>query len=68
MRAEQGQLQVCNAIYQRVFDEAWIDENLRGIQTGRLVRARQMNWIYVALIAIVLVALVAIVAIVFLSR
>jgi hypothetical protein len=68
VRAEQGQLRICNRIYRRVFDEAWIDENLRGIQTGRLKRARQMNWTVITVIAIVLVALVAIVAIVFLSR
>jgi hypothetical protein len=55
VRAEQAQLYVCNRIYQRVFDEAWIKENQRGAATGRLSVPQPNRWIIAGIVGAVLI-------------
>jgi hypothetical protein len=65
VRAEQAQLHVCNRIYRRVFDEAWINENQRSTPTGKLSVPRRNQWMYAA---IVVAGLIIIAAVFWLSR
>lgn len=47
IRAEQGNLRVCNEIYRRVFNQAWVAENLRTSQSEQVAPTKRRYWLYV---------------------